>query len=177
MSSLKLPFHEWCIILLFCAILLSLAGFVVLDRSGSSAAISVCAISSPSAPQDPCLQVRVEGCVAHPGVYSLPIHASLKELMEKVQPLSKADLSQLKWRRKLKDGQVIHVPERKWITIQVGGAVQQPGLMKILSGTRLCELVDQLKVLPEANLKLLCTKKRFLQEGDFVEVPVKKSKR
>ena len=34
------------------------------------------------------------------------------------------------------EGQRIHIPERHEITIQVTGAVQQPGPVKILSGTR-----------------------------------------
>jgi protein involved in polysaccharide export with SLBB domain len=173
MSS-KLPLHEWCIILLFCAILLALAGFAL----GRQKQIPPSSASIPFLEsQVTVLKVKIEGQVAKPGQYRLPLNISLAELVEQAQPLPSADLSQLKMRRKLKDGQTIHIPERRWITIQVAGAVQEPGPLKILSGTRCCEIAEQLKVLPEADLKSIRQKKRFLEEGDFIEIPFKKAKK
>jgi hypothetical protein len=55
--------------------------------------------------------------------------------------------------------------------------VQQPGPLKILSGTRLQELASQLQVLPEADMKALSKRKSFLYDGDLVEVPAKKTKK
>lgn len=166
----KLPFHEWCMILLFCAILLTLAGFAL----GGQKQI-------PAPPPTPeikatVLQVKVEGQVAKPGLYSLPPNTSLKELVKLVEPLPSADLSQLRWRCRLRDGQTIHIPERQWITIQVTGAVQESGPLKILSGTRWCELTaEQLQVSSNADMKSLRRKRRFLKEGDLIEVPTKTS--
>jgi hypothetical protein len=170
MMSSKLPLHEWCIILLFCAILLVLAGFA-LGKKKQLPSLTI----STEAPLT-VLQVKIEGQVAKPGLYRLPLRRSLKEIIDQAQPLPSADLSQLKWRRKLRDGQTIHIPERHWITIQIAGEVQQPGPLKIMSGTRCCELADQLKTLPTADLNSLRKKKRFLQEGDLVEVSAKKVK-
>lgn len=178
--SLKLPLYEWCIILLFCAILLMLAGFVALGRIHSKTLVPINLAESQihlsSELQETMIDVKIDGQVAKPGPYHIRIGTSLKELVEQAQPLTTADLSQLKWRKKLRDGQHIHVPERIWIMIQIEGAVRQPGKMKILSGTRLCELADQLQVLPEADLKSISTKKRFLHEGDVVKVALKKVK-
>lgn len=165
----KLPVHEWCIILLFCLILLVLAGFAF---GRSKPVIDTTMLAPP--PPITALQVKIEGQVAHPGSYQLPLHATLKQLLEQAQPLPSADLSQLNWRRKLRDGQTLHIPERRLMTINVAGAVQQPGPLQILSGTRCCELVDQLQVLPEADLTALRKKRSFLQEGDLIEVPIKK---
>lgn len=166
----KLPLHEWCIILLFCAILLVLAGFALGHQK------NIPSSGAHTEPQATPLQVKIEGQVAKPGVYRLPINTTLKELVEQAQPLPTADLSQLKWRRQLRDEQTIHIPERKWITIQIIGAVKQPGPMRILSGTRCGELIDQLQMLPDADIKAFSKRKRYLQEGDIVEVQVKKSK-
>lgn len=166
-----LPIHEWCIILLFCMILLALTGFAL----GKSKPLEAAAI--PSLPPQQIvtvLEVKIEGHVAKPGLYRLPLKTTLKELLEQAEPLPSADLSQLKWRRKLRDGQTLHIPERRQITIQIAGAVQQPGPMQILSGTRCGELADQLQVLPDADLKAMRKKKSFVQEGDLIEVPTKK---
>lgn len=165
----KLPIHEWCIILLFCLILLALAGFALNRPKPAFAADPL-----PAEPIATLLEVRVEGQVAKPGLYRLPFQAKLKDLLEQAQPLPSADLSQLNWRRKLRNGQTLHVPERRIITIQLAGAVRQPGPLSILSGTRCCELADQLPVLPEADLKAMRKKRRFLQEGDYIEIPIKR---
>lgn len=166
----KLPLHEWCIILLFCTILLLLAGFAL----GHEKSIPVTSSSSESIPS--VLQVKIEGQVAKPGLYRFPLRTTIKELVEQAEPLPSADLSYVKWRKQLRDGQTIHIPERHEITIHLAGAVQEPGPLKILSGTRCCELADQLNVLPEADLKSLRKKKQFLQDGDVIEIPFLKKK-
>lgn len=170
--SPKLPLHEWCIVLLFCAILLILAGFAI-GRQKYQAVPP--ALSSDV--QQTVMQVKIEGQVQKPGTYSMPLHSSLKDLLEQAQPLSTADLSHLKWRCKLRDGQTIHIPERRWISIQISGAVQEPGPLKILSGMRCYELADQLQFLPEADVNSIRKKRRFLQDGDVVEISTKKTKK
>lgn len=165
----KLPLHEWCIILLFCLILLVLSAFAVRGQKNVP-------LPRPPEPQAAVLEVKIEGEVAKPGLYVLPVKSTLKELLVQAQPLPNADLSGLSMRRKLRDGQTIHIPERQWITIQIAGMVPQPGPMKILSGTRIQEMVSELQVLPEADLKALSKRRSFLFEGDVLEVPKKKSK-
>jgi len=168
----KLPLHEWCIILLFCLILLALAGFA-LGRSKSMPPSDI----SPPVPQVTVLQVKIEGQVAKPGLYRLPLNAKLKQLLEQAEPLPSADLSELNWRRKLHHNQTIHIPERRLITIQIAGAVQQPGPLQILSGIRYCELAEELLVLPDADLKAMRKRKGFVKEGDNIEVPIQKKRK
>lgn len=166
----KLPFNEWCIILLFCLILLALSVFAFMERK-------IVPAPRPSELQATVLEVKIEGEVANPGLYQLPLKSTLKELLEKAQPLPTADLSQVSGRRRLRDGQTIRIPERQWITIQIAGMVPQPGPMKILSGTRMHELAAELQVLPEADMKALKKRKSFLKEGEIVDVPAKKPKK
>lgn len=168
----KLPVHEWCIILLFCSILLALAGFAW----GRPKSVIDSIALAPQSSLAKVLQIKIEGQVAKPGLYYLPLRATLKELFEQAQPLPSADLSQFKGRRKLRDGQTIFVPERHFITIQIAGAVRQPGSLKILSGTRYSELADQLEILPEGDLKPILRKKSFVHEGDCIRVPSKKKR-
>jgi hypothetical protein len=152
-------------------ILLDLAGYAL----GEQKQIPTPVIESE--PKVTVLQVKIDGCVEKPGLYRLPLHATLGDLLEQAHPLPNADLSHLKEWRKLREGQTIQIPERHWITIQILGAVQQPGSLKILSGTRCCELADQLQISQEGDLKALRKKRRFLKEGDIIEIPFKKVKK
>ena len=170
----KLPFHEWCIILLFCMILLLLGGFALAGRKYVPAPPA--RIEAQKDTVKTAIRIKVEGEVANAETFEVPSKTTLKELLEKAQPLPTADLSQLNWRRKLRDGQTIKIPERRWITIQIEGAVQNPGPLKILSGTRMLEIADQLEPLPEADLKSIQKRRSFLKEGDTVEIPLKKVK-
>ncbi len=170
--STNLPWHEWLIISLFCSILAILAGMALWRHPNNHYE------KMPSLPEPKVtvLQVKVEGAVANPGNYRLPLNATLKELLKQAHPLPQADLSQLKWRRKLRNGQTIYVPERVWITIYLEGAVKQTGPVKILSGTRWQELADQLEFLPEADLKSIRKKQRFLQDGELIIIASKRVK-
>ena len=161
---LTLPLHEWCIITLFCAILIALAGWAFWGQQTHQ---SMAPVSLELKPSVTVIQVSVVGAVANQGIYHLPLKASLKELMDQAQPLANADLSELKWRRKLQNGQTIVVPEKKPITIYLEGAVKQPGPYQTLSGTRLQELADHLEVLPEADLKAIRKRRGLLREGDM----------
>ncbi len=166
----RLFVHEWCVVLLFCLILLVLAGFA---WRRSKPVISPL-FSSP--PSSHVLQVKIEGQISKPGVYQLPLKSMLKHLLEEAKPLPSADLSRLNGRKKLHDGQTLYVPERRPIMIYVTGAVQQPGSMQILSGTRYDELASQLQMLPSANPKIFYKKKGFVKEGESIEVPFKQKK-
>lgn len=173
MTASRLPLHEWCIIVLFCLILLFLAGFAL----GRSRNVENANHSQLAEMPLALLEVKVEGAVAKPGVYRMPLNASLKDLLDQAELLSSADQSKLKWNRKLRHEQTIRVPERTWVTIYVEGAVMQPGSLKILSGTRGQELADRLEVLPEADLRALRKKRQFLKQGDTITIPVKKERK
>lgn len=170
--STKLPFHEWFVIVLFCTILLVLAG-LAFGRQKTSGSPS----HASSDPPVTVLEVKIQGAVEKPGIYRLPLDSSVQELVDQAKLLPQADLSQIKWRRKLQQGQTVRVPERLPIKIYVEGAVKQSGLMQILSGTRGQELADQLDVLPEADLRALRKKRQFLREGETIIIPVKKVKK
>lgn len=163
----KLPLHEWYIVLIFCLILLALAGFALVRPK----------LIPPFAPPPPIsdevtvLQVKIEGQVVKPGLYRLPLHATLRELLIQAEPLASADLSQLNLRRRLRNNQTVHVPERYIMTVYLTGAIEQSGPLEILSGTRYCDLVDELSVLPNADLQTIRKKKSFIPKGDCINIP------
>jgi DNA uptake protein ComE-like DNA-binding protein len=171
--SPKLPLYEWCIVILFCTILLTFATIAFLRRSYPAPVPFSSLVAETESLPVQTIQVSVEGAVAHPGLYPISPNTPLKELMERVQPLPSADLSQLRWRKKLYDQQIIRIPEKHEITIHLEGAVKHPGPSKIWSGTRYLELAHQLDVLPEADLKAIKKKRQFIKEGDHVYIPTK----
>lgn len=170
---IKLALHEWYIVLIFCFILLALAGFALVRPKPTLPPVPL----PPVSEEMTVLQIKIEGQVAKPGLYRLPLHATMKELLEQAEPLASADLSQLNWRRRLRNGQTIHIPERRLMTIHIVGAVEQPGPLEILSGTRYCDLADELPALPDADLKAILKKKSFVQEGECIEVPYQKKRK
>ena len=174
----RLPLHEWCIISLFCLILLLISLFAfsdnvkpVQENTHLSLQPSFSSLESKTKAEKTSLQIKIVGQVKYPGICEFPIKTSLKDVMNRVEPLPNADLSRLHWRRKLKDGQTIRVPERKLIKITVSGAVKNPGEMQIYSGIRKKDLLDQLELLPEADLSFLKRKMSFVMEGDYVKIP------
>lgn len=170
----KLPLHEWVIVLLFCLILLALTGFaLVRPKPLPPSSVPLPSISEEAT----VLQIKIEGQVSKPGLYRLPLNATMKKLLEQAEPLASADLSQLNWRRRLCNGQTIQIPERHPIIIHLTGAIEQPGPLEILSGTRYCELADQLPALTDADLKAMRKKKSFVQEGECIDVPFKRKRK
>lgn len=167
----RLSLQEWAIVSLFSLVLLALSAFALLRPSWGSHT------SLPPAPTSHHIQVTINGAVANPGPHTLPLRATMKQLLAIAEPLPVADLSDLNFRRKLRDGQTIYVPERYPIVIGLTGAIRDSGERQILSGTRLSELVDQLELLPEADIKSLKKKKGYVRRGDTVHIPSKGEKK
>jgi hypothetical protein len=151
--------------------LLVLAAFAFKSSTPGSEEIPSTAPSAKLAPQ-----VKITGEVACPGTYDLTAVPTIKELLKAAQPLPTGDLSRINLRKKLRPGQTLHIPAKRMIKIQISGAVENPGELEILSGTRLSDLAHELPCLPDADLKSLRKKTRFLQDGDTLEVPFKRKK-
>ncbi len=167
-----LPLHEWTIILLFCFILLLIAGFAF----GRSKPTPFQNHFPQQSEEMSILNVTIHGEIAKPGLYRLPSRSSIKQLLEQAEPLASADLSQMQWRKHLREGQTIHVPKRGPITIYLEGAVEQSGALQVLSGSRVNEVINAFKPLPEADLLGLKRRKGFVKEGMIIKVPFKKKR-
>jgi SLBB domain len=183
MKPPKLPVHEWCIVILFCCILFTLAAYAFLGKQKPVS--SLARHSHFTNPENiehhstiPLEQIKIyvtiEGEVARPGIYELAAETTMKELFALAEPRPQADLSSFNTKKKLKDGQKIRIYEKRWIRIELTGAVESPGPQQVLSGTRVCDLPDQFQLLPEADRSALKKKKRLLQEGDSIKVMKKK---
>lgn len=163
--------HEWMIVILFCLLLCILA-ILAYSRQPSSFT------SSKSYQQlqiTPLLKIKIEGAVAKPALYQLPKGSLLIEAITLAEPLAAADLSFLKANDRLEQNQTVIVPEKKWITIYVQGAVEGPGLLEVLEGTSYEDLLDLLSFLPDADYRALKKKKKRLREGETVQISFKQT--
>jgi DNA uptake protein ComE-like DNA-binding protein len=184
----KLPVHEWCIVILFCCILCTLAAYAFFGKQKPASALSrynhsrntstentnllTTDLTDPQEQQK--IYVTIQGQVAKPGIYEMPPQSTIKDLLALAEPLPQSDTSSYNPRKKLKDGQKIHIYEKQWIEIELTGAVENPGSHRVLSGTRVCDLADQFQLLSEADRSALKKKKRLLQNGDSIKIMKKK---
>lgn len=169
-QKLSLFPYEWIIVVLFCLILLSLSLFSLKGFANRSCPEELRQQLGKAIE----IEVQVGGAVAKPGIYRLPIKSTLKELLKEAELLSTADLSQINMRKSLANGQVVDIAYRHPITIYLSGAVQYPGEMEILSGTRYCELVEQVEFAQGADLAAIKRRKSFVAGGAKVAVPFRK---
>lgn len=172
MQSTKLPLYEWVIVLLFCAILILLSFFALFRETPKRE--KTFQLTKDFIQQK--IEITLQGAVANPGLYEFSPKSTVGDVLKIAQLHPIADTSQLHTRRQLIDGQVIRIPEKKWITIYVEGAVLEPGPLQIFSGTRCQELVGQLDFTPDADINNLKKMRRYLKEGEVVRVPKKKNK-
>lgn len=167
----RLPTHEWLIIGLLVSSLLILA---LVAWTGKKDRLPLVLAPQEISLQD--IQVTVQGAVARPGSYELKRGNKLKDLWERCEPLPDADLSQFKPNSLLRDGQVVKVPLKEYVTVFIEGAVAQPKSLKILKGTQMKELLSLLEFLPEAD-KAKLNKTRRLKDQEIIHIPVKKPRK
>ncbi len=162
--------HEWLIVALFCLILFLLSLHALFAPPPAVSQVDPIWRSQMAMG----VEIEVTGAVDRPGFYSFDRTPTYKAILEKAHPLPTADLSQieLKGIPPLCCGQ-IEIPFRRPIVIQLKGAVDPEGAMEILSGTRVCEIVGEFPLLPDADISALRKNKTFIQEGDVIAVPFK----
>ncbi len=163
----KLPAHEWLIIVLIIAILLILSAIAYL---GEERFLPSTGVSHDLVSQE--IEVIIAGAVTKPGTYVLRKDALLKDLLELCKPLPEADLRRLNLEGKLRHGQKVRIITKPLITIFVGGAVEKPGALQVLKGTKLEDLLKHIQFTPEADLKKM-QRKRRLKDQEVIHVPIK----
>ncbi len=116
------------------------------------------------------IQVHIEGAVQSPGLYLIEKNSTLKDLLIRAQPTAEADLKKLSMSKKIKDGQMIKVPSKEYITVYLEGAVKFPGAKIIPKGSVMEELLASIELIENADLSKIKLKKR-LKEGDVLKIP------
>lgn len=163
--------HELFFLLSFCLFLLVLSLLSSLSLKEESPPFESCRSYSSL------IEVSITGAVREPGVYRLPQNSTVSLLVSQSILLPIADKSGLEMNRKLIDGDTIHVEEKGWIEVILKGETKDLGVFRILSGSLLSELIAQIELTEEANLKSFKKKDRFLKNGEVITIPSKRKRR
>jgi hypothetical protein len=166
-----LPFQEWVIIFLISLIMISLSiiTFALNDRPMPNHIDEHILYSSE-------ITVFIDGAVSNPGSYKLKKGDTIRELLLIVKPLPDANLSRIKISTRLKNKQKIHVPSNSMITINIEGAVINPGKYRVPKGTKLVDLIDYAEFYPNSDLTAL-KKKRTLKNEELIYISYSKNKK
>ncbi len=121
------------------------------------------------------IDVHIQGAVINPGNYKLKIDSKLKDLLTLAIPNDEADLKLLKLDSKLRNGQVVKVTVKPYISINVSGAVKNPGTILVPKGTSLRDISQYVQFTQGANLDKM-NRKRILKDEENIHVPSKISR-
>jgi hypothetical protein len=102
----KLPPGEWLVIIAIIAVMVLLTGVSLLSDRHMTAFVT----DSPHHLISQNIDVFVEGAVEHPGAFKIQRGATVEDVIALANPLPKANLSKLKMKYKLRNGQRIRVP-------------------------------------------------------------------
>lgn len=157
--------YEW-IVVLSLIVLLGMITFITHKHwfSGQSRQFA-----DPHHAYDLKIQIQIQGAVEFPGTYSLEKGATMEDALSLAKPAANADLKKLLLSKKIRDGQMIKVPAKEYITVYLKGAVEHPGALIVPKGTLMEELIGLTQFPPGADLSKLM-RKRKLKEGETIKV-------
>jgi len=168
----RLPIHEWIAIV---AIIVLLMILTVISL-GSSDSNFPDHLNSPHHLISQEISIWIEGAVDKPGSYQVKRGATLQDVLALVKVKDDADLRRLKFHKKVRNGQVIKIPQIALITIFLEGEVETPGAVILPKGSILSDLIPRVKFHAEADVKKL-NKKRRLKDGETICISKKKIKK
>ncbi len=164
----KLPAHEWLIIVLLITALLLLSLVTLIWRRDK-----LPPIEAQHELTTELVQVTVQGAVERTGVFEMRKGCKFKELWELCRPLPDANLTRFKPNQFIRDGQVVIVPLKEYITVYLKGAVTPQGALRVMKGMQVRELKGLVELFPDADREKL-NKSRRLKDQETIHIPLKK---
>lgn len=125
--------------------------------------------SSPHYAYEQKIKVQVTGAVDCPGFYTVDKGANMEAVLALAKPSLNADLKKITLAKKVREGQLIHIPTMEYINIQLEGAVECPGVVQVPKGTLMEELIGLIQFKEQADLSKL-KKRKKLKDGEYVKV-------
>jgi hypothetical protein len=170
-ASSGLTISDWLAVAFIVSLLLTLT-VVVFVRRPSHTPADLAEARSLAPPL--LVEVTIEGAVQLPGTYSLSKGALIEELFKQAQPLPEADLRQFTGKEKLNRSKHILIPEMRWITVYVQGAVKNPGPMILPENSKMSDLIKRISLKEEANTKPL-PKRQVLTDQQIISIPARQN--
>ncbi len=103
----------------------------------------------------------------------LALGSQIQDLLCQLELAPEADTSKLVLTERLKDNQLIIIPKKGCITLNVSGAVKAPGLIYVPEGLHFNELLPYLTLSQDADIGVIRRRRRQLLEGETIHIPAK----
>lgn len=116
------------------------------------------------------IAVQIEGHVAKPGSYDIPIGTSHEAALKKARPLKFADLRSHSLKEPISSSTILKIEKLQELAVQICGAVENPGLVHVQPGTRIIDLKKIVALTPNTDLSFF-KKRRQLVDGETVIIP------
>lgn len=110
--------------------------------------------------------VYIDGAIDKPGRYEIQRGTTLKELLDKALVKKESDLSHLQLKDEVQSN-TIYIPYQRKIMVHIRGWVKQPLDLLVYRKSKICDLIDKIELLPNADNKIL-SKKRYLKDGETI---------
>lgn len=170
-DSFALKVREWLAILVLIVVVFGLAIYTSFSKGKDLHGQLDRAVMKTSKKG---FEVIVKGAVDRPGVYRLFAPVAMKDLLSIAEIRSEADLRRFHMDQAISHGRVLNVPVRVMITIQLSGAVKNPGLIQVPKGTSVEDLLAIISLKEHADAKVL-KKKRKLKADEVINIPFLKN--
>ena len=116
------------------------------------------------------VDLRIDGHVKRPGVYSVARGTPIGEVLKKARPKKFADLRTISLEEPVSHPLELNIECLKELVIRIEGAVQNPRQYQVPPGTRISDLKKNLSLAANADLAFF-KKKRMVQDGETINVP------
>lgn len=164
-KTLQLPIHEWIAVVVIITFLVMISTMAIFSNDD----LDTIETGLPHHVVSPEIDVTIEGAVLNPGTFKIKRGATLQEALDIAQPLSSADLRKIKINKKLRQGQVIKIPEIKMITVYIKGKVQEPIALNVPQGTRLKDILEQIVFNEDVDINKY-RKMRYLKDHETIVI-------
>jgi len=171
-QNLSLHTHEWLAIITICGILF----FLTLVTQFNPYVLAPESVEPMQYIVAQEIDVYVEGAVQNPGVHHVSRNATMQDVLDVAIAASEADLRKINPHSKIRKGQLIKIPKREMITVELTGAVKEQKTVQMPKGSALEDLASLDLFLDEADLVKL-QRKRRLKDGEVIDVKCKKTKK
>lgn len=121
-------------------------------------------------PEKSLVAVQIQGAVARPGEYRVPIGTELKKVLSKAKLKKFANLRQLDFNQTIREPISFEIAELQEIKIQVDGAVKNSLFLVLPIGSRVCDLKEKISLEEWATPDALKSR-RMLLDGEVFTVP------
>ena len=118
------------------------------------------------------VEVVVSGHVSKPGTYLVDPGTPVSEVIVKAKPKLFANLERFDSGARVPGACSYYIEPKLELTVRVGGACVEEEL-KVIPGTRICDLKKKITLQPGADLAFF-KKKRRLADKETIKIPLKR---